>query len=327
MKDEVENVKKQFDAELDGLITFAELNDIKSRYVSKKGLVKDLFAKAKSQGDTNVALSYVNALSKYIDAKLKERNDALKEKQLNEKLSSERIDVTYPVRPEAYGSEHLISRTINEAIRIFNAMGFELVSGPEIENSYYVFDALNTPSHHPARQEQDSLYLENGRMLRTHTSSVQIRTMEKGEPPFCIISIGRVYRNDWDATHTPMFHQIECLCIDKSITMSSMIYCIKKFLSEFFGTAELRLRPSYFPFTEPSAEVDIKDKNGNWMEILGCGMVHPNVLSNVNINPDKYSGFAFGVGVERITMLKYSINDLRNFFANDLRIHENFYCS
>jgi phenylalanyl-tRNA synthetase alpha chain len=319
MKGEVEKIKQQFEIELLNSMSLSCLNDLKVKYVGKKGLVKELFTQAQSQVNVTNALAEVNGLSRHINIKLQEKQDILKEKILDEKLNSQKIDITYPIRPEPEGREHLISKTINEATRILNAMGFELVSGPEIEDPYYVFDALNTPSYHPARQMLDSFYLENNKMLRTHTSSVQIRTMEKNKPPFYIISIGRVYRNDWDATHTPMFHQIECLCVDKNITMSNMIYCIKKFLSEFFGEVSLRIRPSYFPFTEPSAEVDIKAKNDKWLEILGCGVVHPNVLSNVNINADEYSGFAFGVGVERITMLKYNIDDLRHFFTNDLR--------
>ena len=204
-------------------------------------------------------------------------------------------------------------------------MGFEVASGPEIEDDYHNFDALNLPPHHPARDSHDTFMFPNGLLLRSQTSSVQIRTMEKKAPPIRIISPGRVYRNDYDMTHTPMFHQIEGLYVDKNVSFADLKGVIYEFLQKFFEEElEVRFRPSYFPFTEPSAEVDVRRKGGKWLEVLGCGMVHPNVLRNVGIDPQEYNGFAFGMGIERLTMLRYGVKDLRAFFENDLRFLKQF---
>ena len=204
-------------------------------------------------------------------------------------------------------------------------MGFEIASGPEIEDDYHNFDALNLPPHHPARDSHDTFMFANGLLLRSQTSSVQIRTMEKKAPPIRIVSPGRVYRNDYDMTHTPMFHQIEGLYVDKNVSFADLKGVLYEFLLKFFEEElEVRFRPSYFPFTEPSAEVDVRRKGGKWLEVLGCGMVHPNVLRNVGIDPEEYTGFAFGMGIERLTMLRYGVKDLRSFFENDLRFLRQF---
>jgi len=261
--------------------------------------------------------------------------------ELDKKLATEKLDVTLPVRPESKGKIHPISQVIDECVAIFASMGFNVEEGPEIEDDFHNFTALNIPENHPARQMQDTFYMpanENDEklVLRTHTSSVQIRHMENGKPPFKFIAPGRVYRSDYDITHTPMFHQIEGLYIDKSVNMGHLKGCLHNFLKAFFELDDvpLRFRPSFFPFTEPSAEVDIgcSRKNGelkigagdDWLEILGCGMVHPNVLRNVGIDPEEYQGFAFGLGIERLAMLKYGAPDLRNFFDSDIKWLEHY---
>ncbi len=241
-------------------------------------------------------------------------------------MQNEAIDITLPVRPEKIGKIHPLSKVLNEVKLIFAHMGFKAVDGPDIEDEFHVFDALNTPSHHPAREEQDTFYLKNKindkrMVLRTHTSSVQIRTMEKTKNfPIKIVAPGRVYRNDFDATHTPMFHQIEGLYGDESVNMGQLKFTIHHFLNKFFGDKglKIRFRNSFFPFTEPSAEVDISYKGSKWIEVLGCGMVHPNVFQNVGIDHTKYNGFAFGIGIERLAMLKYQISDLRSFYDNKI---------
>ena len=272
-----------------------------------------------------------NQITNLIDLKKKE----LEEKFLNEKIENESLDITLPIREQKQGKVHPISQVIEEVTAIFGDMGFVLVEGPDIENDYNNFTALNIPEEHPARQMHDTFYLpDHGNekvVLRTHTSPVQIRVMKSGKPPYRVIIPGRTYRSDSDMTHSPMFHQIEGLYIDKNINMGHLKFCVTEFLKAFFNIANLpvRFRPSFFPFTEPSAEVDIGCKKGggelkigegsDWLEIMGCGMVHPNVLKNCGIDPEEYSGFAFGMGVERIAMLKYGIPDLRTFFESDIR--------
>jgi phenylalanyl-tRNA synthetase alpha chain len=248
----------------------------------------------------------------------------LKEKIFSEELKRDSLDVTLPGRTREFGTLHPVTTTIIEISNFFVSMGFDIRSGPEAESEYYNFEALNIPEDHPAKDMHDTFYLDNGALLRTHTSPVQIRTMEKQDPPIRIISPGRVYRKDSDLTHTPMFHMIEGLVLEENASFSVLKGMLKDFINDFFGNqTELRFRPSYFPFTEPSAEVDIKWKKG-WLEILGCGMVHPNVLEMSGINSKKYSGFAFGLGPERMAMLKYNIPDLRSFFENDLRFLKQF---
>lgn len=281
----------------------------------------------------------VNLAKAKIEAELAKRKEAFAKKEMDEQLAKETIDVTKPIRPENQGRIHPVSKIYEEVVAIFGQMGFEVAEGPDIEDQFHNFNALNMPANHPARQMQDTFYVANKEsedaddsyVVRTHTSPVQIRTMEKGKLPIRIIAPGRTYRSDYDATHTPMFHQVEGLVIDKNITMAHLKGCLYDFVKAFFELDEIpvRYRPSYFPFTEPSAEMDIgclKSKSelkigaGNdWLEILGCGMVHPKVLEAGGIDPNEYQGFAFGVGIDRLAMLKYGIPDLRTFFESDVR--------
>ena len=266
----------------------------------------------------------LNELKSSLEAIFQSRRNHLKEKIFSEELKRDSLDVTLPGRTRESGTLHPVTSTIIEISNFFVSMGFDIRSGPEAESEYYNFEALNIPEDHPAKDMHDTFYLDNGVLLRTHTSPVQIRTMEKQDPPIRIICPGRVYRKDSDLTHTPMFHQIEGLVLEENASFAVLKGMLKDFINNFFGNeTELRFRPSYFPFTEPSAEVDIKWKKG-WLEILGCGMVHPNVLEMSGINSKKYSGFAFGLGPERMAMLKYNIPDLRSFFENDLRFLKQF---
>ena len=266
----------------------------------------------------------LNELKSSLEAIFQSRRNHLKEKIFSEELKRDSLDVTLPGRTREFGTLHPVTTTIIEISNFFVSMGFDIRSGPEAESEYYNFEALNIPEDHPAKDMHDTFYLDNGALLRTHTSPVQIRTMEKQDPPIRIISPGRVYRKDSDLTHTPMFHMIEGLVLEENASFSVLKGMLKDFINDFFGNqTELRFRPSYFPFTEPSAEVDIKWKKG-WLEILGCGIVHPNVLEMSGINSKKYSGFAFGLGPERMAMLKYNIPDLRSFFENDLRFLKQF---
>lgn len=278
----------------------------------------------------------LNQLKNNLNNAIQDRKNALEEIALNQKLQSEGVDITLSAARQEAGSIHPITQVMDEVTEIFTEMGFSVAEGPEIEEDFYNFTALNIPAEHPARQMHDTFYFpqdENGnrKVLRTHTSPVQIRTMLNGKPPYRIIAPGRTYRNDSDATHTPMFHQVEALVIDKNIHMGHLKWCIEEFAKKFFeiDDVKIRFRPSYFPFTEPSAEVDIgcafKDgevligEGDDWLEIMGCGMVNERVLENVNIDPSEYQGFAFGLGLDRIAMLKWGIPDLRDFFAADLR--------
>ena len=266
----------------------------------------------------------LNELKSSLEDIFQSRRNHLKEKIFSEELKRDSLDVTLPGRTRESGTLHPVTSTIIEISNFFVSMGFDIRSGPEAESEYYNFEALNIPEDHPAKDMHDTFYLDNGVLLRTHTSPVQIRTMEKQDPPIRIICPGRVYRKDSDLTHTPMFHQIEGLVLEENASFAVLKGMLKDFINSFFGNeTELRFRPSYFPFTEPSAEVDIKWKKG-WLEILGCGMVHPNVLEMSGINSKKYSGFAFGLGPERMAMLKYNIPDLRSFFENDLRFLKQF---
>jgi phenylalanyl-tRNA synthetase alpha chain len=255
---------------------------------------------------------------------------------INKQLADESIDVTLPGRSSGHGSIHPVTKTFDDLRRIFTRMGFTFMEGPEIEDDYYNFTALNVPPLHPARAMQDTFYFNDGMLLRSQMSPVQIHAMKIMPPPLRMVAMGRVYRRDFDITHTPMFHQMECLMVDENVSFADLKGVLKQFLSEFFATdCPIRFRPSYFPFTEPSAEVDIGCvscqskgcricKNTGWLEVLGCGMVHPNVLKAVGIDADKYQGFAFGVGIDRLTMLKYGITDLRSLFENDLRFLRQF---
>ena len=327
---------------LNSIAAAADLEALEGLRVSLLGKKGSISLLMKSLGEMSpeerkTAGQQLNAVKDAAAAALEERKAVLEASALDERLSRERIDVTLPVRPEAQGRVHPISQTIDELTVLFGEMGFSVAEGPHIEDDFHNFTALNIPPEHPARQEQDTFYLaasapDGGRkLLRTHTSPVQIRTMLAQKPPIRIIVPGRTFRSDHDATHSPMFHQVEGLVIDKAAHMGHLKGCLIEFCRAFFGLADLpvRFRPSYFPFTEPSAEVDIgcsRDggslkigAGGDWLEILGCGMVHPKVLKNCNIDPGVYQGFAFGMGIERIAMLKYGIPDLRTFYESDLR--------
>lgn len=317
------------------------LEDVRVAALGKKGKITELMKSLSllSVEEKKEMGKQLNILKTEIEAALEKQKSVLEEKELNEKLAHEVIDVTLPIRPEIQGRIHPVSKIYEEVVAIFGQMGFDVAEGPDIEDQFHNFNALNTPANHPARQMQDTFYIKNlesddfddSFVVRTQTSSVQIRTMEKQCPPIRIIAPGRTYRSDYDATHTPMFHQVEGLVIDKNITMAHLKGCLYDFVKAFFELDELpvRYRPSYFPFTEPSAEMDIgclKTKTelkigaGNdWLEILGCGMVHPNVLKAGGIDPDEYQGFAFGMGLDRLAMLKYGIPDLRTFFESDVR--------
>lgn len=279
----------------------------------------------------------LNNVRNSIAEKIEQKKDFFENAELNEKLSSEKIDISKPVRKDTQGLIHPISKVINEIREIFAKLGFEFEQGPEIEDDFHNFTALNMPKDHPARAMQDTFYLQNSEfLLRTHTSNTQIRKMLNSKPPLKVASLGRVFRRDSDQTHTPMFHQLEGFVLDSNINMGHLKWTLENFLEEFFEVKniELRFRPSFFPFTEPSAEVDIgysiKDgkikigSNEKFMEILGCGMIHPNVLKNCEIDSEKFQGFAFGIGIERLAMLKYGITDLRMFFENDVRFLQHF---
>lgn len=338
MTDQIDSLRKEIADTLSQATSLDALEAVRIDALGRKGritaLMKDLGTMApdrrKSFGQA------VNALKDEITAAIDARKEALSASALDAKLAAERIDVTLPARPEMAGTIHPISQTMDELCTIFGEMGFTLAEGPDIEDDFHNFTALNIPAEHPARQMHDTFYFEPGadgqrKLLRTHTSPVQIRTMMSAPPPHRIIAMGRTYRCDSDMTHTPMFHQIEGLVIDRSTHMGHLKGCLIEFLSAFFEVDDvpIRLRPSYFPFTEPSCEVDIgcSRKGGelkigagdDWLEILGAGMVHPNVLTNCGIDASEYQGFAFGMGIERLAMLKHGIPDLRTFFEADLR--------
>lgn len=303
------------------------LDDIRVDYLGKKGKITDMMKMMGSLSPEEKPAfgQAVNDAKQAIQQKLTERIDGLKSSELEAKLIAEKIDVTLPGRTQENGGLHPVTRTIERIETFFGELGFSVKLGPEIEDDFHNFDALNISEHHPARADHDTFYFNPKLMLRTQTSGVQIRTMETEKPPLRIISPGRVYRNDYDQTHTPMFHQVEGLLVDEHVNFAELKGILHDFLRNFFEEdLQVRFRPSYFPFTEPSAEVDVMGKNGKWLEVLGCGMVHPNVLRSVGIDPEKYSGFAFGMGVERLTMLRYGVNDLRAFFENDLRFLKQF---
>lgn len=303
------------------------LEEVRVTFMGKKGSITELLKSlgAMDPEQRKIAGQQINDLKQQVQDALSEKRDALQQAQLSAKLSQERIDVTLPGRGLEAGGLHPVSRTIARIESFFAELGFETKHGPEIEDDFHNFDALNIPEHHPARADHDTFYFNPKLMLRTQTSGVQIRTMEQQQPPLRIISPGRVYRNDYDQTHTPMFHQVEGLMVDKNVSFTELKGILHDFLHNFFEEdLKIRFRPSFFPFTEPSAEVDVMGKNGKWLEVLGCGMVHPNVLRSVGIDPDVYSGFAFGMGVERLTMLRYGVTDLRSFFENDVRFLKQF---
>ena len=337
----IDNLKTDTLAAIAKAADLKALDDIRVSVLGKKGAVTELMKglAALSVEEKKEMGKNLNILKSEIEKALEIRREALAEAELNAKLAGETIDVTLPIRPEHQGRIHPVSKIYEEVVAIFGQMGFDVVDGPDIEDQFHNFNALNTPANHPARQMQDTFYIPNPEsenfddsyVVRTQTSAVQIRTMEKRQPPIRIIAPGRTYRSDYDATHTPMFHQVEGLVIDKKTTFANLKGCLYDFVKAFFELDELpvRYRPSYFPFTEPSAEMDIGCKKSktelkigagdDWLEILGCGMVHPNVLRSGGIDPDEYQGFAFGVGLDRLAMLKYGIPDLRTFFESDIR--------
>lgn len=305
----------------------AALDTVRVNFLGKKGVFTEQM-KGLSQlpkEEKPKAGQIINQAKQQVQKALTERGEFLRAQEIQAKLASESIDVTLPGNTNTAGGLHPVTRTIERIESFFGELGFEVKSGPEVEDDFHNFDALNIPEHHPARQDHDTFYFNPKLVLRTQTSGVQIRTMEAEKPPLRIISPGKVYRNDYDQTHTPMFHQVEGLLVDKDVSFTHLKGILHDFLHNFFEEdLEIRFRPSYFPFTEPSAEVDVMGKNGKWLEVLGCGMVHPNVLRSVGIDPEEYTGFAFGMGVERLTMLRYGVNDLRAFFENDLRFLKQF---
>jgi len=311
-----------------GIDDAAALEQAKARYLGKSGALTGLL---KTLGTLPAAERpamgvRINAAKERLDAALAAQREKIQSQKLEAKLAQDALDVTLPGRGPGIGGLHPVTRTMQRIEALFHAIGFEVADGPEIETDYYNFTALNQPENHPARSMHDTFYIDDGKhLLRTHTSPIQIRYMETHRPPIKVIAPGRVYRVDSDATHAPMFHQIEGLWIDEQVSLADLKGVIADFLRNFFERSDLevRFRPSFFPFTEPSAEIDMSFGEG-WLEIGGCGMVHPNVLKNVNIDSEKYQGFAFGLGPDRLTMLRYGVNDLRLFFENDLRFLKQF---
>lgn len=315
-----------------------QLDQVKAHYLGKKGLfteqMKTLGALPPEQRPA--AGQAINAAKDRLQAALETRRYELEQALFEQRLATETLDVTLPGRGLNSGSLHPVTLTLRRIQALFGSVGFEVAEGPEIEDDYHNFEALNIPAHHPARAMHDTFYFDAHRLLRTHTSPVQIRVMENGPPPFKIIAPGRVYRCDSDLTHTPMFHQVEGFWVSDSVSFADLKGVLYDFLRRFFEKdIDVRFRPSYFPFTEPSAEVDIQCvicggqgcrvcKNSGWLEVMGCGMIHPRVFEHVNIDAERYSGFAFGMGVERLAMLRYGINDLRLFFENNLKFLEQF---
>ena len=332
---DLDKINSIFNAKIDTVKNKEDLQNIKTEFFGKNGQITQQFKTLGSlEPDKRKKFaSNLNKIKDDLSHQIEQKNIEIENYEINEKLKNEKIDVTLPIRPSRQGKIHPVSQVIDEISSIFSEIGFSVAEGPDVESEYNNFTALNTPEEHPARDMHDTFYLEENKklLLRTHTSPVQIRTMMSSKPPFKIIVPGRTYRCDSDQTHTPMFHQLEGLHIDKNITMGHLKGCLDYFIKEFFEVknVKMRFRPSHFPFTEPSAEVDIGYKiekgkivigeGDKWLEVLGCGMVHPNVLKNVKIDTRKYQGFAFGIGIDRLAMLKYGINDLRAFFEADYR--------
>ena len=304
-----------------------ELDEVRVRFLGRQGRItlESRAIGALAPDLRPAAGRRLNDGRRVVQDALEARKTALSADVLRTRLASEGIDVSLPGRGQSNGGLHPVTRTLERICSLFRAIGFEVVEGPEIEDDYHNFEALNIPAHHPARAMQDTFYFPDGRLLRTHTSPVQIRVMQSRQPPLRIVAPGRVYRCDSDQTHTPMFHQIEGLMVGEDVSFAHLKGILHDFLRHFFEAddLEVRFRPSYFPFTEPSAEVDIRGERG-WLEVLGSGMVHPSVLENCGIDSERYTGFAFGMGVERFAMLRYGVDDLRSFFENDLRFLKQF---
>ncbi|MFO1435809.1 MAG: phenylalanine--tRNA ligase subunit alpha [Gammaproteobacteria bacterium] len=322
----------QAEQEIREAADLAAIENLRVRYLGKKSVLTEQMKRlgslpAQERPQFGKA---VNDAKEALSALIEARHGELQAAAISQQLQNERVDVTLPGRAMHIGGLHPVTLTLNRIIALFSQLGFEVAEGPEIEDDYHNFTALNIPAHHPARAMHDTFYFDAHTLLRTHTSPVQIRVMEKRQPPLRIIAPGRVYRCDYDQTHSPMFHQVEGLLVDDRVSFADLKGLLAEFLRLFFETDELqmRFRPSYFPFTEPSAEVDIRlpAEHGysGWLEVLGCGMVHPNVFAAVNIDSEKYTGLAFGLGVERLAMLRYGVDDLRLFFENDLRFLSQF---
>ncbi len=338
---QLEQIISEAQTALTTVATLVDLEQVKSRFLGKSGsLTEQLKQLGKLSAEERPAAgAAINQAKQAVEALVAERRDTLLAAEQAQKLASETIDVTLPGRGRRTGSLHPVSRTLSRIETLFHAIGFEVAAGPEIENDFYNFTALNIPQDHPARAMHDTFYVDDDHVLRTHTSPIQIRYMEahvarhrhlETMPDIRIIAPGRVYRVDSDATHSPMFHQVEGLWIGEKVSFANLKGVIADFLKNYFETDEMqvRFRPSFFPFTEPSAEIDLAftsgPRQGKWLEVAGCGMVHPNVLAHVGIDSEKYIGFAFGFGVERLAMLRYGVNDLRLFFENDLRFLKQF---
>ena len=338
MKEQLDALAVTMFAELGTASSEKELQELKIRYLGKKG---ELTAVMKYLGTLSaeerpVMGQVINTIKGRFEEEFTSRLSAVKDADKRHRLSMERVDVTLPGRRNAVGTRHPVTMVVEEVSEIFAGLGFQVAEGPEIELDFYNFEALNFPKDHPARDMQDTFFLEGDRLLRTHTSPVQVRTMLRHAPPIRIIAPGTVYRCDSDATHSPMFHQIEGLMVDKGITFGDLKGILTIFINQYFGTGiGMRLRPSFFPFTEPSAEVDIACvickgkgcrvcKNSGWLEILGAGMVDPEVFRHVEYDAEVFTGFAFGMGIERLAMLKYGINDMRFLFENDIRFLSQF---
>lgn len=335
----LEHILEEAEKELQKAETLSELEELRRAYIGKKSQLGQILRKVGElpQEERPQLGRQVNEIKERLLALIEQRSKELKTKELEESVAKEKIDITMPgVRP-LRGSFHPINQVLEEINDIFVSMGFKIATGPDIETEYYNFGALNFPEDHPARDLQDTFFLKKeGLLLRTHTSPVQIRVMQKQKPPIAIIAPGKVYRCDADVSHSPMFHQVEGLLVDRNVSFANLKAVLNAFAQQMFGKeTQTRFRPSFFPFTEPSAEMDIRCifckgsgcricQQTGWIEVLGCGMVHPAVFENVNINPQEYSGFAFGMGVERLAMLKFGINDIRLFFEGDLRFLSQF---
>jgi len=335
---ELTRIVEQALEEIDAAGDLASLDQLRVQYLGKKGLISLQMKTLGSLPAEERPLfgKLVNEAKDDVAGRIAESKQKLEAAALQARLQSEKVDVTLPGRGTTPGGMHPVSRSMRRIETLFQRAGFAVETGPEIEDEFHNFEALNIPDHHPARAMHDTFYFPDGRLLRTHTSPVQIRAMLDQKPPIRLIAPGRVYRCDSDLTHTPMFHQVEGLVVDRDVSLANLKSILQQFLQQFFERdLKVRLRPSYFPFTEPSAEVDMECvmcggegcrvcSGTGWLEVLGCGMVHPNVLKNVGIDPEEYTGYAFGMGVERLTMLRYGVNDLRLFFENDLRFLRQF---
>ena len=335
---ELEQIANEAGAAIEAAADLSALDDLRVDYLGKKGRLTGLLKGlgALSNEERPAAGARINEVKQALQEQINNKKSELESAALNAQLAGETIDVTLPGRGEEIGGLHPVTRTMERIEAFFARIGYDVETGPEIEDEYHNFEALNIPGHHPARAMHDTFYIDPSTVLRTHTSPVQVRTMENQQPPIRIICPGRVYRCDSDLTHTPMFHQVEGLVVDRDISFADLKGVIDQFLKAFFeADLPVRFRPSYFPFTEPSAEVDIQCTNcggegcrvcsqTGWLEVMGCGMVHPNVFESCGVDIDQYSGFAFGMGEERLAMLRYGVNDLRLLFENDLRFLEQF---